>query len=175
MLRSFKVMGGVAFVALLLLMAGWFATRTGRAVDVSITFVGYTNTGWAPVNVVLAITNQSRVAVSRSTKIWLVEDVRTGQQINCYDAVVGMPVPMPAYEELEPGESRLTFVPLPTNQAPWRAVMWYGPVNWKLRLAKWKAGSLPGWDFLDRLPTPDIDRQEFRSDVITPEVQTTEP
>lgn len=169
-------MGGIAFLALLLVVAGWLATRPGRAVDVTINFVGYTNLVPGPFAVLL-ISNRSDVAVSRSTKNWLVEDAATESRVNAWDAVkfVIAPVPRPAYEELAAHESRITFVPIPTNAGPWRAVMWYGPVNWKLRLAKWKAGSHPGREIVDRLPTPDIDRQEFRSDVITPEVQTAEP
>ena len=169
-------MGCIAFVALLVAVAGWFATRPGRAVDVTITFVGYTNDIPGPFAVLL-ISNKSDVAVSRSTKRWLVEDVATGTRVDAWDAVrdVVVPVPRPAYEELEEGESRITLVPVPTNAATWRAVMWYGPVNWKLRFMEWQAGDHPGRAIVDRLPTPDIDNQEFRSDVITPFAQSSEP
>ena len=177
MSRSFKVIGAIAFVTLLILVAGWFATRPGQAVDVSITFVGYTNQ--VPgLFAVLLISNKSDVAVSRSTKNWLVEDAATGARVNAWDAVDQriVPVPRPAYEELEAHESRITFVPTPTNTGPWRAVLWYGPVNWKLRLIEWRAGSYPGRDLVDRVvPMGGIDRQDFRSDVITPVAQTTEP
>ena len=175
MSRSFKIIGAIAFVTLLMLVAGWFATRPAPLLDVTITFVGYTN-NWGLMHAALAITNRSDVAIKRSSKIWLVEDAETGLRVDCYDAVDGFPIPMPAYDGLEPGEGRITTVPVPTNQSPWRAVLWYGQVNWKLRLAEWRAGSYPGRDLVDRVvPMGGIDRQDFRSDVITPVAQTTEP
>lgn len=168
-------MGGIAFVALLLLVAGWFATRPAPALDVTITFVGYTN-NWGQKHAALAITNLNNIAIKRVTKMWLIEDATTGLRTDCYDAIDGFPIPMPAYDDLKPGEGRITTVPVPTNQSPWRAVMWYCPVNSRLRLSEWRNRDYPGHGIVDAaLPSTRIDSQEFRSDVITPEVQTGEP
>ncbi len=162
-------MCGIAFVALLLLVAAWFATRPAPSLDVTITFVGYTN-NWGLRHAALAITNRSDIAIKRFTKIWLIEDAETGLRTDCYDAVDGFPIPMPAYDGLEPGEGRITTVPVPTNQSPWRAVLWYCPVNLRLKLSEWRIRDYPGRRIVDAaLPRTKIDGQEFRSDVISPQ------
>lgn len=168
MSRSFKVIGLIALVALVILSAGWFATRPAPALDVTIRFIGYTN-NWGLKHAVLAITNRSDVAIKRISKIWLVEDVETEARVDCYEAVDGFPIPMPAYDGLAPGEGRITTVPVPTNQSPWRAVLWYCPVNLRLKLSEWRIRDYPGRRIVDAtFPRTRIDNQEFRSDVITP-------
>ena len=175
MSRSFKIIGAIAFVTLLMLVAGWFATRPAPLLDVTITFVGYTN-NWGLMHTALTITNRSDVAIKRNSKIWLVEDAETGLRVDCYDAVDGFPIPMPAYDGLEPGEGRITTVPVPTNQSPWRAVMWYCPVNFRLKLSEWRNRNYPGRRIVDAaLPRTKIDNQEFRSDVIIPAAQPSKP
>lgn len=166
-----KALGIVFGLLVCIVVAIGLLARPSERVKVTVSVVGVTNWYGKP-HIVLTVTNHSDIKVSRSTKIWWVEDIATGQRVHSFDAIDFLagysPIPRPAYATIGPRQSRNTLLPFPTNQAPWRAVLLYGPVNWKLRLAKLRAGDFRGNDFVfDYLPHINIDRSEFYSDSIS--------
>ena len=137
-----KVVTNVCVLLSMLVVLCWFMVRPVGPLNVSAHVLWETNL-FGQSHVVMAITNHSAIAVRRYTKIWYVEDVASGARVDCYDAVDGMPIPRPAYVEIGPGQSRVTTVPFPTNQSPWRAVFRFAPVNWKMKLSQVRAGAYP--------------------------------
>jgi hypothetical protein len=129
MRKSKLIIGGILLLALVLLAVPWTSTRSTAPLNrtLSFAFAGYTNDATGARLATFAVTNPTGVAIRR----WAGCRIESQQQPGlCFMRSLGGPA-----VSLAPGQSEVVALLAPTNQGPWRAVLFCSRDGWRRRLS----------------------------------------